>query len=136
MAKALKELNQEKVAKYLADNQCEVQMNTPHSSHTGGIWERQIRTVRSVLSTVLANSAGRLDVTSLRTILYEAMSIVNNCPLTVNNINNPTSLEPLTPNHLITMKYSAPLPPPGKFIKEDLYAEKTWRRVEYLSEQF
>lgn len=47
MAKALKELNKERVAAYLADNQCGFQMNTPHSSHSGGVWERQIRTVRS-----------------------------------------------------------------------------------------
>ncbi|KAM7424138.1 hypothetical protein PAMA_000472 [Pampus argenteus] len=136
MAKALKELNKERVAAYLADNQCDFQMNTPHSSHTGGVWERQIRTVRSVLSTVIAESAGRLDDTSLRTFLYEAMSIVNNRPLTVDNISDPTSLEPLTPNHLITMKSSIPLPPPGKFSKEDLYAKKRWRRIQYLSEQF
>lgn len=136
MAKALKELNKDRVATYLADNQCDFQMNTPHSSHTGGVWERQIRTVKSVLSTVLANSVGRLDDTSLRTFLYEAMSIVNNRPRTVDNISDPTSLEPLTPNHLITMKSSVPLPPPGKFIKEDLYAKKRWRRVQYLSEQF
>ncbi|XP_037394566.1 uncharacterized protein LOC119263501 [Pygocentrus nattereri] len=136
MAKALRELSKERVAAYLADNQCDFQMNTPHSSHTGGVWERQIRTVRSVLSTVLADSAGRLDDTSLRTFFYEAMSIVNNRPLTVDNISDPTSLEPLTPNHLITMKSSVPLSPPGRFIREDLYAKKRWRRVQYLSEQF
>lgn len=136
MAKTLKELNKERVVTYLAANQCDFQMNTSHSSHSGGVWERQIRTVRSVLSTVLANSARRLDDTSLRTFLYEAMSIVNNHPLTINIISVPTSLEPLTPNHLITMKTSVPLPPLGKFSKEDLYAKKRWRRVQYLSEQF
>lgn len=136
MAKALKELDKERVTAYLAENQCDFQMNTPHSSHAGGAWERQIRTVRSVLSTVLACSVGRLDDASLRTFLYEAMCIVNNRPLTVDNINDPKSLEPLTPNHLITMKSSVPLPPPGKFVKEDLYAKKRWRRVQYLTEQF
>lgn len=54
----------------------------------------------------------------------------------VNSISDPSSLEPLTPNHLITMKDSVPLPPPGRFIQEDLYATKRWRRVQYLSEQF
>ncbi|CAI5660104.1 unnamed protein product [Oreochromis niloticus] len=136
MAKALKELDKERVTAYLAENQCDFQMNTPHSSHAGGAWERQIRTVRSVLSMVLACSVGRLDDVSLRTFLYEAMCIVNNRPLTVDNINDPKSLEPLTPNHLITMKSSIPLPPPGKFVKEDLYAKKRWRRVQYLTEQF
>lgn len=32
---------------------CNFVMNPPASSHMGGIWERQIRTVRSVLSSIL-----------------------------------------------------------------------------------
>lgn len=34
------------------------------------------------------------------------------------------------------MKSKVPLPPPGVFVKEDLYATKRWRRVQYLVEQF
>lgn len=136
MAKALQEIDKDKVTSYFANKQCDFLMNAPSSSHAGGAWERQIRTVRSVLSKVLAQSAGRLDDTSLSTFLYEAMFIVNSRPLTVDSISDPTSLEPLTPNHLITMKCSVPQPPPGKFIQEDLYAKKRWRRVQYLSEQF
>ncbi len=64
------------------------------------------------------------------------MAIVNSRPLTVNEVNDPTSLEPLTPNHLILMKSKIALPPPGKFEKEDVYATKRWRRVQYLVEQF
>ncbi len=136
MERALKDMNKERVAAYLAERQCDFYMNAPGSSHAGGVWERQIRTVRSVLNSVLAHSAGRLDDASLRMFFYEAMSIVNNRPLTVDSISDPTSLEPLTPNHLVTMKSSVPLPPPGNFIEEDLYAKKRWRRVQYLSEQF
>lgn len=77
-----------------------------------------------------------MDDSSLRTFLYESMAIVNSRPLTVSNINDPTSMEPLTPNHLLTMKSSIPVPPPGEFIREDLYARKRWRRVQYLAEQF
>lgn len=136
MAKALQEIDKDKMTTYLANKQCDYLMNAPSSSHAGGAWERQNRTVRSVLSKVIAQSAGRLDDASLRTFLYEAMYIVNSRPLTVNSISDPSSLEPLTPNHLITMKDSVPLPPPGRFIQEDLYATKRWRRVQYLSEQF
>lgn len=64
------------------------------------------------------------------------MAIVNSRPLTVDGINDPKSLEPLTPNHLIMMKSRIALPPPGTFVKEDLYANKRWRRVQYLIEQF
>ncbi|MGL5902568.1 MAG: hypothetical protein ACRCZO_07755, partial [Cetobacterium sp.] len=73
---------------------------------------------------------------SLRTLLYEAMSIVNSRPLTVDGINDPNSLEPLTPNHLIQMKSKTALPPPGEFVREDVYGTKRWRRIQYLIEQF
>lgn len=64
------------------------------------------------------------------------MAIVNSRPLTVDGINDPNSLEPLTPNHLVMMKSDVALPPPGKFVKQDVYATKRWRRVQYLIEQF
>lgn len=135
LGRALNELDKERVTTYLAERQCDFCTSVPDTSHVGGVWERQIRSVRSVLSSVLAQCIGRLEDASLRTF-YEAMSIINSRPLTVDSINDPTSLEPLTPNHLLTMKSSVPLPPPGKFVKEDLYSRKRWRRVQYLSEQF
>ncbi len=136
LEKGLKDLDQERISTYLASKQCDFLMNVPEASHMGGVWECQIRTIRSVMNIVLAQVKGRLDDTSLRTFFYEAMSIVNSRPLTTNTINDPESVEPLTPNHLLSMKTSLPLPPPGKFVREDLYARKRWRRVQYLSEQF
>ena len=85
---------------------------------------------------LLQQHPGRLDEASLRTFFYEAMYIVNNRPLTVENLNDPSSPELLTPNHLLTLKASTVLPPPGKFPKEDLYIQRRWRRVQYMVEQF
>ncbi|XP_045929797.1 uncharacterized protein LOC123985872 [Micropterus dolomieu] len=133
---ALKELDSQRLSMFLSERQCDFVMNAPHSSHAGGVWERQIKTVRSVLNSTLLLSDGKLNDASLRTLLYEAMAIVNSRPLTVDNLNNPDSLEPLTPNHLINMKSSTALPPPGTFLREDLYGVKRWRRVQYLAEQF
>ncbi|KAI2647804.1 Gypsy retrotransposon integrase-like protein 1 [Labeo rohita] len=123
-------------AAYLSQKQCDFTLNVPDASHMGGVWERQIRTFRSVLSWALSQSAGRLDDASLRTFFYEAMSVINTRPLTTDTINDPKGLEPLTPNHLLTMKSSVPLPPPVKFEQEDLYVRKRWRRVQYLTQQF
>eukprot|EP00079_Xenopus_tropicalis_P036905 XP_017950676.1 PREDICTED: uncharacterized protein LOC101733728 [Xenopus tropicalis] len=136
LRKALEEVDKERITMFLAERQCDFHMNVPDASHTGGVWERQIRTARNVLSSVLKQSAGRIDDASLRTVFYEAMSIVNSRPLTVDNINDPTSLDPLTPNHLLHLKSTPIQPPPGKFLEEDLYARKRWRRVQYLTEQF
>ncbi|KAL6463231.1 hypothetical protein MHYP_G00276220 [Metynnis hypsauchen] len=136
LKKAMNEIDTERLTVFHAQKECDFCMNAPHSSHAGGVWERQIRTIRAVLNNTLSLSSGKLDDSSLRTFLYEAMAIVNSRPLTVNNLSDPNSLEPLTPNHLLTLKCTTPLPPPGTFVKEDMYARKRWRHVQYLAEQF
>ncbi|KAF1380884.1 hypothetical protein PFLUV_G00168670 [Perca fluviatilis] len=136
LKEALKQCDTKALEAFLADKQCEFIFNAPSASHAGGVWERQIRTIRNVLNATVAQCPGRLDDSSLRTLFYEAMAIVNSRPLNVEGINDPHSLEPLTPNHLVLMKSKVALPPPGKFVREDLYAAKRWRRVQYLVEQF
>lgn len=121
-------MDKERICSFLAEKQCEFVFNAPSASHTGGVWERQIRTVRSILNAIILLCPGRLDDSSLRTVFYEAMSIVNCRQLTISEIDNPDSLEPLTPNHILTGKTSSPLPPPGEFLKEDMYIRKRWRR--------
>ncbi|KAL6471732.1 hypothetical protein MHYP_G00203820 [Metynnis hypsauchen] len=133
---ALKQCDTKLLEIFLIERQCEFVFNSPSASHAGGVWERQIRTIRNMLNAVFAQCPGRLDDASLRTLFYEVMAIVNSRPLTVDGINDPQAMEPLTPNHLITMKSKVALPPPGVFVKEDLYATKRWRRVQYLIEQF
>lgn len=115
---------------------CEFLMNPPAASHMGGVWERQIRTIRSVLTAILDQSAQRLDSTSLRTFMYEVMAIINSRPLTAEHLNDPSGPEPLTPNHILTMKSAVIIPPPGQFVKEDLYLQKRWHKVQYLANEF
>ena len=134
LAAALNELDISRITTFLTGKQCDFIFNAPHSSHAGGVWERQIRTTRSVLNSTIALCGTRLDDASLRCLFYEAMLIINSRPLTA--VDSDPNVETITPNHLITMKSTAPLPPPGKFVKEDMYARKRWRRVQYLMEQF
>lgn len=107
-----------------------------YASHMGGVWERQIQTTRSVLSSLLLDHSTQLDDEALRTLMTEAESFVNCRPLTVENQTDPLTSEPLTPNHLLTLKTQVVLPPPGKFESPDLYSRKRWRRVQYLANQF
>lgn len=136
LKRAYNEMSWNKVKIHLMEESCEFLLNVPYASHMGGVWERQIRSVRSILSCVLRHSGGRLDQSSLRTFFYEAMAIVNGRPLTYQNINDPMSPAPLTPNQLLTMKSKIILPPPGNFVEIDLYARKRWRRVQYLANEF
>ena len=57
-------------------------------------------------------------------------------PLTINDLSSPEGLELLTPNHLLTMKSSVVLPPPGSFQVADLYSKMRWRHVQYLANEF
>ena len=84
--KELAAINQTKVKDFLLHQNCDYfdfKMNFPHSSHMGGVWERQIRTVRGVLQSLLDKVGTQLNNDSLRTLFYEVMAIVNSRPLTV-----------------------------------------------------
>lgn len=50
LKRAMKELDSKSITAKMLSAQCEFQFNPPSSSHMGGVWERQIRTVRNVLS--------------------------------------------------------------------------------------
>ena len=136
LQEALKELDTERLERYLAERQCEFKFNVPHASHAGGVWERQIRSIRAILNDTIAMCPERLDDSSLRTLFYEASYIVNSRPLSPTTLDDPTAEPPITPNHLLHHKADMVRAPPGKFVKEDLYARKKWRRVQYLVEQF
>ena len=138
LAAALKELDTTPVKEYLSSQDCDwidFNLNTPHASHMGGIWERQIRTTRSVLSSLLLQHGTQLDDEALRTLMTDAERIVNCRPLTVENLSDPLASEPLTPNHQLTLKTQVVLPPLGKFESLDQYSHKRWRRVQYLANQ-
>ena len=136
---ALAELDHERIKAELLQENCDwftFAMNVPSSSHMGGVWERQIRTVRSVLSPLLESNGLQLDDESLRTFMCEVEAIINTCPLTVDLLNDPGSLSPLTPNHLLTMKTRVVLSPPGVFTSADKFCRKRWRRVQHLANEF
>ena len=111
-------------------------MNPPSASHIRGSWERQIRTVQSVLGSLLEKAGQQLDDESFRTLLKEVQAGVNSRPLALNDMSSPDSPEPLTPNHLLTMKSKVVMPPPGVFLREDLYLRRRWRRAQHLANVF
>lgn len=104
----------------------------PAGSHHGGVWERLIRSIRKVLNSTL--NMQNLDEEGLQTVLCEAEAILNSRPITKAST-DPNDLEALTPNHLLLLK-TMPSLPPGQFQKEDIYARRRWRQVQYMSELF
>jgi hypothetical protein len=130
LKEALHSTEANQLRQFLSRNHCDFVFNPPHSSHMGGVWESHIRSIRSILSTLLTQHSAHLDTSTLRTFLYECMAIINCRPLCAQEVTDHSGPEPLTPNHLLTMKSQAVLPPPGDFVEEDFYARKRWKKAQ------
>jgi len=78
LEQALEEIDEGAVKNYLADQGCEWCLNPPHASHFGGVWERQIGTIRQVLDAMLLE-LGKPQLTHelLVTLLAEVSAIVH-----------------------------------------------------------
>ena len=132
LSAAIKEWNREhKIEDYLTQRHIRWVFNTPAASHMGGVWERQIRTVRSVILSL--GQQQMLSDESLCTLLCNVEGIINGRPLTKLS-EDPDDPRPLTPNHLLLLR-EGPTLPPGKFVIQDVYRRK-WRQVQYLADVF
>ena len=139
LRKCLDEMNHDKVREFLLEKGCDWivwEKNPPSSSHMGGVWERQIRSIRAILTALMKEHARILNGESLRTFMAETEAIINSRPLTIDTISDPLSPMPLSPIQLLTFKSDVIFPPPGEFQRCDLYCRKHWRRVQFLANQF
>ena len=139
LKKALDEMDNDKIREFLTAKGCDWivwERNPPEASHMGGVWERQIRSVRTILTALLKEHSTILNDESLRTFMAETEAIINSRPLTVDNLSDPDSPVPLSPMQLLTFKSDVVFPPPGKFERPDVYSRKHWRRVQYLANEF
>ena len=135
LARALKEIKDMTLRDSLSSTNIEFITNPPNASHFGGVWERQIRTVRNVLNGILQKHGQRLDTSTLHTMFYETSAIINNTPLTTDDLYDP--LEPvITPNHILTMKPAPIAEPPGQFDDREIYGRKCWRQAQQLAQEF
>ena len=133
---ALQEMDEGALKTFLADKGCKWLFIPPHASHFGGVWERQIGTIRRVLNAMLLDLGGpQLTHELLTTLLAEVSAIVNSRPIAAvpSDIEEP---QPLSPAMLLTLKSRPLLPLPGNFGPQDLYARRRWRRAQYLADQF
>jgi len=121
---------------YVRDQGCEWHFNPSHALHFGGVWERQIGTIRRVLNAMFLELGGsQLTHELLVTLMAEVTAIVNARPITTvpSDTDEP---QPLSPAKLLTMKARPLGPLPGEFIATDLYSPRRWRQVQYLADQF
>lgn len=132
LRKAIKEWNTAQIENTLLQRDITWLFNPPSGSHHGGVWERIIRSIRKIMNAMLREQS--LDEEGLQTFFCECEAILNSRPITTpsNDIND---LEALTPQHLLLLKTNPNLPP-GAFDREDAYARKRWKQVQYMSDLF
>ena len=133
------DIDERKVQQELVKHDCDYvrfNMNVPHASHMGGIWERMIKSARNVLTALITAHSDQLDDELLRTFMTEAECIVNCRPLIPVEGTPHDTTPPLCPNQILTLRTDVLLPPPGEFERADLYCKRRWRRVQHLANEF
>ena len=133
---ALKHWNESQI-----DDKCKVmgidwKFNPPTASNFGGVYEREIRTIRKTLNSLLLEFDNQVTLTDefLLTLMCEVENTLNSRPLTAVST-DVDDLEALTPNHIFKLHTSLEFPP-GLFDENDLYSSKRWRQVQFLSDVF
>ena len=99
----------------------------PFASHFGGVWDRQIGTIRRVLDAMFAKlGKTQLMHELLVMLMAEVVAIVNTRPISAlpSDTDDP---EPLSPAMLLAMKTRPAGPPPGQFLHTDIDGPRHWR---------
>ncbi|MEM7282789.1 MAG: hypothetical protein AAF438_14300 [Pseudomonadota bacterium] len=120
--------NHNNIASELQQTQTEWLFNTPAAPHTGGAWERLVRSVKRCLKVVLNGRTVTPEV--LETIFVETEAIINARPITRSS-DDPSDLSALTPNNFLMLRCPPSLSP-GVFTPLDELMRKQWRQVQAL----
>lgn len=105
-------------------------------SHHGGSVEREVRSIRKVLNSLLQEFENKITISDefLSTLMCEVEEILNNRPLT-KVTSDFGDLEALTPNNLLRL-HSDIIFPVGLFDEGDIYVRRKWRQVQFVAEVF
>ena len=82
-------MNQKQIRDYLLRNGTDWikwHKNQAGAAHMGGVWERQIRSARSILAALLKTHGHSLNDEGLRKLVAETEAIINSRSLTVESL--------------------------------------------------
>ena len=131
LREGLEEWNQQQIDSELLQRGCTWIFQPPTASSVSGVWERLLRSAKTVLKVILGTQVVTEPV--LQTLFTEVERVLNGWALTANS-DDPNDLQPLTPAHFL-MKRKPICLPPGVFEKADQYMRK-WKRVQFLAVLF
>ena len=134
LKEAVNHWNKNMISSWMLQRNIDWKFQPPNASHFGGVFEREIRSVRKVLRGLLNEQPVKLSDELLCTLFCEIESILNCRPLTELS-QDADDLEALTPNHLLLL-HSGVTFPPGLFTKHDSYSSRRWKQVQYFADVF
>lgn len=116
----------------LAKHQINFHFNPPNAPHFGGTWEREIRSIKTALRSILGNQSVTEEV--LRTVLVEIEGMLNSKPLGYVS-SDISDLDPITPNILLMGRRDASLPQ-AVYAQTDALNLRRWLHSQILADQF
>lgn len=116
----------------LAPAQVHFQFNPPNAPHFGGTWEREVRSIKTALYTVLGAQTVGDEV--LATVLTEIEGVLNSKPLGYVS-SDVADVDPVTPNYLLMGRLDPALPQ-SVYRQDEMKGRRMWRHSQVLADQF
>lgn len=112
--------------------QIEFRFNPPSSPHWGGIWEIQIKVVKSHLYRIIGNQC--LTFEELTTLFVQIEAMLNSRPLCPMS-SDPNDISALTPGHFLTLE---PLtaPPDANVTTVNINRLNRWQLIQRFQQDF
>ena len=132
LREAIRKWNQAQSHEFLFRKEIHWILNPPAASHMGSVWERVVRSIKSVFYVLLKNQS--LDDESLQTLMCEVEAILNATPQTKTS-EDPRDLKAITPNHLLLLRSNTALP--CNIVGTNArYCHRRWKHVQLLANAF
>ncbi|KAK7944873.1 hypothetical protein WMY93_000601 [Mugilogobius chulae] len=116
----------------LAKQQITFRFNPPAAPHFGGVWEREIRSIKTALYTTIASQSVKEEV--LQIVLVEIESILNAKPLGYVS-SDISDVDPVTPNYLLMGRPDSSLPQ-VVYPDSEMRGRRSWRHSQVLADHF
>ncbi len=134
LRESLTEWNQNRIHEKLLQRNIQWHFNPPAASHMGGVWERMVRSVKTILKGLLKEQLVKDE--TLSTLMAEVEKILNDRPLTAVS-DDARDLEPLTPNTLLLLRQNTCTPPGEYKDSRSIMNSKRWfAQAQYLADIF
>jgi hypothetical protein len=131
LRKLVQGLDQERISSGLLYHKIDWHFNPPEASHRGGVWERMIRTVRRLLSSISREQV--VGDETLLTYMVEVERIINNRPL-IPVYDDPHEPRILRPNDLLLLRQNEGLVNDEISLSERY--TRAWRQAQHLASVF